>query len=218
MGAVVAKTRMRGWPSTPMKFTGTAAPCILSSELKATNKQFTNEDKLVWSDEVERSSLALDEVCLKSHDDWWSINPAISCDQPPVAPPVGIYSRIDKYTYSTTRPFGDVWVVRQNKEKKCRRTAAEKGAGMQSQQNSILQQDQPITFEGENDEIKKQNEKRRSKRLRKRRIGMMKSSRRKRRQAAAKRRKMLRNAAQLKSNVERKKKIRKQKLTALGSK
>ena len=193
-----------------MKFTGTAAPCILSSELKATNKQFTNEDKLVWSDEVERSSLALDEVCLKSHDDWWSINPAISCDQPPVAPPVGIYSRIDKYTYSTTRPFGDVWVVRQNKEKKCRRTAAEKGAGMQSQQNSILQQDQPITFEGENDEIKKQNEKRRSKRLRKRRIGMMKSSRRKRRQAAAKRRKMLRNAAQLKSNVERKKKIRQQ--------
>ena len=185
-----------------MKSSGTAAPWILSSGLNATNKQSTNEDKLVWSEEVDRSCLSLEEIPQKSHDDWWSNKPATSCYQPPLAPPVGIYF--------TTRPFGNVWVVRQNKEKKSSGTAAQKGAGMQPQQNSILQQDQPITFEGENDEIKKHNEKRRSKRAKKRRIAMMKSSRRKRRQAAAKRRKLLRNAAQLNSNVKRKEKIKKQ--------
>ena len=71
-------------------------------------------------------------------------------------------------------------------------------------------EDRLANIDGDIHGLNKQNEKRRSKRLRKRRIAMMKSSRRKRRQAAAKRRKMLRNAAQLKSNVERKKKIRKQ--------
>ena len=190
MGSVVANTTMPGWPSTPMKSSGTAAPWILSSGLNATNKQSTNEDKLLWSEEVDRSCLSLEEIPQKSHDDWWSNKPATSCYQPPLAPPVG--------------------VVRQNKEKKSSGTAAQKGAGMQPQQNSKLQQDQPITFEGENDEIKKHNEKRRSKRAKKRRIAMMKSSRRKRRQAAAKRRKLLRNAAQLNSNVARKEKIRKQ--------
>ena len=103
---------------------------------KSQSKSNGGSTEFVWSEEVERSCLSFEEVPQKSHDSWWSNNQTTRCDQPPVAPPVGINF--------TTRPYGNVWVVREKKEKKSVEKIEPEPVVEQLQQPVVPQPEGPV--------------------------------------------------------------------------